>query len=81
MPGGQAWAELTDARRRELIDSRRLAYIAEEPVNWCPGLGTVLANEEVTGDGRSDIGNFPVYRRPMRQWMLRITAMAQRLID
>jgi len=80
VPGGQAWAELTDARRRELIDSRRLAYIAEEPVNWCPGLGTVLANEEVTSDGRSDIGNFPVYRRPMRQWMLRITAMAQRLI-
>ncbi len=46
-----------------------------------PGLGTVLANEEVTADGRSDIGDFPVYRRPMRQWMLRITAMAQRLLD
>jgi leucyl-tRNA synthetase len=81
VPGGRAWPDLTSAQQRELIDARRLAYIADEPVNWCPGLGTVLANEEVTADGRSDIGNFPVYRRPMRQWMLRITAMAQRLID
>ena len=81
VPGGCRWAALTGAERRQLIDARRLAYVAEEPVNWCPGLGTVLANEEVTADGRSDIGNFPVYRRPMRQWMLRITAMAQRLID
>ena len=78
---GRTWASLTSAQQRALIDSRRLAYIAEEPVNWCPALGTVLANEEVTADGRSDIGNFPVYRRPMRQWMLRITAMAQRLAD
>ncbi len=81
VPGGRSWAELTQAERDALIDERRLAYIAEEPVNWCPGLGTVLANEEVTTDGRSDIGDFPVYRRPMRQWMLRITAMAQRLLD
>jgi len=81
VPGSGDWAQLTDAERRQLLDARRLAYIAEEPVNWCPGLGTVLANEEVTADGRSNIGNFPVYRRPMRQWMLRITAMAQRLID
>jgi leucyl-tRNA synthetase len=80
-PANRGWAQLTDAERRQLLDARRLAYMAEEPVNWCPGLGTVLANEEVTADGRSDIGNFPVYRRPMRQWMLRITAMAQRLID
>ncbi len=79
--GERIWAALTSAQQRELIDARRLAFIAEEAVNWCPGLGTVLANEEVTTDGRSDIGNFPVYRRPMRQWMLRITAMAQRLID
>jgi leucyl-tRNA synthetase len=79
--GERSWAALTSAEQHELIDARRLAYIADEPVNWCPGLGTVLANEEVTADGRSDIGNFPVYRRPMRQWMLRITAMAQRLID
>src|SRR5271165_1776661 len=79
--GDRDWAALTTAEQRQLIDAHRLAYIADEPVNWCPGLGTVLANEEVTADGRSDIGNFPVYRRPMRQWMLRITAMAQRLID
>ena len=51
------------------------------PVNWCPGLGTVLANEEVTREGRSDRGDFPVYRRPLRQWMLRITAYAERLLD
>ena len=80
-PDGRAWAALSAVEQRELIDARRLAYVAEEPVNWCPGLGTVLANEEVTADGRSDIGNFPVYRRPMRQWMMRITAMAQRLAD
>ncbi len=81
VPDGRQWAELTRAERSQLIDERRLAYIAEEPVNWCPGLGTVLANEEVTNEGRSDIGNFPVYRRPLRQWMMRITAMAQRLAD
>src|SRR5207342_2522033 len=48
---------------------------------WCPGLGTVVANEEVTADGRSDRGNFPVFKRNMRQWMMRITAYADRLID
>ena len=81
VPGGRTWDELTPLERRRVIDAHRLAYLAEEPVNWCPGLGTVLANEEVTADGRSDVGNHPVYRRPMRQWMLRITAFAQRLID
>ncbi len=81
VPDGRPWAELTRTERHQLIDERRLAYIAEELVNWCPGLGTVLANEEVTNEGRSDIGDFPVYRRPLRQWMLRITAMAQRLAD
>ncbi len=78
-PDGRPWAELTGAQRRAAVDSRRLAYLSDEPVNWCPGLGTVLANEEVTADGRSDVGNYPVYRRPMRQWMLRITAYAGRL--
>ena len=58
----------------------RLAYVSEAPVNWCPELGTVLANEEVI-DGKSEVGGHPVERRPMRQWMLRITAFAQRLID
>ncbi|MGZ5503344.1 MAG: leucine--tRNA ligase [Chthoniobacterales bacterium] len=61
-------------------DFVRLAYVAEVPVNWCPDLGTVLANEEVI-DGKSEVGGFPVVRRPMRQWMLRITAYAERLAD
>ncbi len=61
-------------------DSVRLAYVADVAVNWCPELGTVLANEEVV-DGKSEVGGFPVVRRPMRQWMLRITAYAERLID
>src|SRR5260370_213188 len=59
---------------------RGLAYQDEIPVNWCPGLGTVLANEEVH-DGKSEVGGFPVERRPMRQWMLRITAYAYRLAN
>ncbi len=80
-PDGRAWAELSSVEQRQLVDDHRLAYVAEAPVNWCPGLGTVLANEEVTGDGRSDRGNFPVFRRNMRQWMMRITAYADRLID
>jgi leucyl-tRNA synthetase len=66
--------------RREYLDQHRLAYVAEAPVNWCPQLGTVLANEEVV-DGKSEVGGFPVVRRPMRQWMLRITAYADRLQD
>ncbi len=61
-------------------DAHRLAYLLEAPVNWCPALGTVLANEEVTNDGRSERGNHPVYRRPMKQWMLRITEYAERLL-
>jgi leucyl-tRNA synthetase len=79
-PGGLPWAELDEVTRRRVVDARRLAYISEELVNWCPGLGTVLADEEVTADGRSDVGNYPVYRRPLRQWMLRITAYAERLL-
>jgi len=66
--------------RGEDPDSVRLAYVAEVAVNWCPELGTVLANEEVI-DGKSEVGGFPVVRRPMRQWMLRITAFADRLLD
>jgi leucyl-tRNA synthetase len=68
-----------DAARREYRDSKRLAYVSEAPVNWCPELGTVLANEEVI-DGKSEVGGFPVIRRPMRQWMLRITAYAEKLL-
>jgi leucyl-tRNA synthetase len=80
-PGGQPWARLDETARRRVVDGWRLAYISEGMVNWSPGLGTVLANEEVTADGRSEVGNFPVYRRPLRQWMLRITAYAERLLD
>ena len=61
-------------------DEVRLAYVADVPVNWCPELGTVLANEEVV-DGKSEVGGFPVVRRPMRQWTLRITAYAERLLN
>jgi leucyl-tRNA synthetase len=64
---------------RKLFE-RGLAYQAEVPVNWCPALGTVLANEEVR-DGKSDIGGHPVVRLPLKQWMLRITAYADRLIE
>lgn len=59
---------------------RGLAYVAEVPVNWCPALGTVLANEEVI-DGRSERGNHPVIRKPMRQWVLKITEYAERLLQ
>ena len=78
-PDGRPYADLPEGERRALIDSHRLAYISEAPVNWCPGLGTVLANEEVTADGRSERGNYPVFRRNLKQWMMRITAYADRL--
>jgi leucyl-tRNA synthetase len=64
-----------------LIDKNRLAQLREVEVNWCPMLGTVLANEEVTTDGRSERGDYPVYRRPLRQWTLRITNYADRLAE
>ncbi len=70
---------LNDEQRREYIDDHRLAYESEAPVNWCPELGTVLANEEVIG-GLSERGSHPVVRRPMRQWMLRITEYCDRLL-
>jgi len=79
-PGGRPWSELDEIDRRRVVDAHRLAYLHEAPVNWCPGLGTVLANEEVTADGRSERGNFPVFRRPLKQWMMRITAYADRLL-
>ena len=80
-PGGRAWLDVPAAERNEIIDGHRLAYVSNAPVNWCPGLGTVVANEEVTAEGRSDRGNFPVFKRNMRQWMMRITTYADRLID
>jgi leucyl-tRNA synthetase len=74
------WRELTEAEQRDVLDGQRLAYMDEIPVNWCPQLGTVLANEEVI-DGKSEVGGFPVVKQPMRQWVLRITAYADRLLD
>ncbi|MBB5958670.1 leucyl-tRNA synthetase [Saccharothrix tamanrassetensis] len=80
-PDGRAWGGLSRAEQQKVLGRYRLAYLSEAPVNWCPGLGTVLANEEVTADGRSERGNFPVFRRSLRQWMMRITAYSDRLID
>ena len=84
LPGehaGKSWADLSQAERNEILDDHRLVYLSDSLVNWCPGLGTVLANEEVTADGRSDRGNFPVFRKHLRQWMMRITAYSDRLLD
>jgi leucyl-tRNA synthetase len=69
-----------EAAVRAYQDGKRLAYQAEVPVNWCPALGTVLANEEVV-DGKSERGGHPVVRMPLRQWLLRITAYADRLLE
>ncbi|WP_406813375.1 leucine--tRNA ligase [Mycobacterium sp. M23085] len=78
---GRDWAALSAGERADVIDGYRLVYRADSMVNWCPGLGTVLANEEVTADGRSDRGNFPVFRKRLRQWMMRITAYSDRLLE
>ena len=80
-PDGRAWSALSAGERHDIVDNHRLAYLSNAPVNWCPGLGTILANEEVTAEGRSDIGNYPVFKRNMRQWMMRITSYADRLLD
>ena len=80
-PDGRPWESLSVSERAEVVDSHRLAYVSSAPVNWCPGLGTVLANEEVTAEGRSERGNFPVFKRNLRQWMMRITAYADRLAE
>ena len=80
-PDGRAWSTLSAGERHDIVDNHRLAYLSNAPVNWCPGLGTILANEEVTAEGRSDIGNYPVFKRNMRQWMMRITSYADRLLD
>lgn len=78
---GRDFRELTTAEKHAAIDEFRLVYLADSMVNWCPGLGTVLANEEVTADGRSERGNYPVFRKRLRQWMMRITAYSDRLLD
>ncbi|WCZ39932.1 leucine--tRNA ligase [Corynebacterium jeddahense] len=78
---GRDFRELTTEEQHKAIDEFRLVYLSESMVNWCPGLGTVLANEEVTADGRSERGNFPVFRKRLKQWMMRITAYSDRLLD
>jgi leucyl-tRNA synthetase len=74
------WSDLDATTRRRVIDSWRLAYAAEQVVNWCPKLGTALSNEEVI-DGKSERGSYPVFRKPLKQWMFRITAYAERLVE
>jgi len=78
--GVRLWDELDEDARRDFIDGQRLAYVGEPVVNWCPKLGTVLANEEVI-DGRSERGGHPVFRKPLKQWLFRITAYADRLLE
>jgi leucyl-tRNA synthetase len=78
--GRQDACPTTESARRSYRDSKRLAFVSEQPVWWCEQLGTVLANEEVV-DGKSEVGGFPVVRKPMRQWMLRITAFAEKLLN
>jgi leucyl-tRNA synthetase len=73
------WKTMSAPQRRIFIDNQRLAYIGEQVVNWCPKLGTALANEEVI-DGKSERGGYPVFRKPLKQWMFRITAYAERLL-
>ncbi len=80
LPDGRSWGALSPTERRAVLNDHRLAYLGEAPVNWCPGLGTVLANEEITAEGRSERGNHPVFRRPLKQWMMRITAYSDRLL-
>ena len=80
-PDGRTWSSLSPAERSKVLDGYRLAYMSESPVNWAPGLGTVLANEEVTAEGRSERGNFPVFKRSLKQWNMRITAYSDRLIS
>lgn len=80
VPGNKKWNELSIASQQEFLQDYRLAFLSETTVNWCPALGTVLANEEVK-DGVSERGGYPVERKLMKQWSLRITAYAQRLLD
>ncbi|GAB3593947.1 Leucine--tRNA ligase [Corynebacterium faecale] len=78
---GSDYSALSAVAKQQAVDEFRLVYRSNSTVNWCPGLGTVLANEEVTADGRSERGNFPVFRKNLSQWMMRITAYSDRLID
>lgn len=75
-----AWSSVDAKTQRRIVDSYRLAYVGVQTVNWCPKLGTALANEEVI-DGKSERGGFAVFRKPLKQWMFRITSYADRLLD
>ena len=74
------WAGFSEKKKQEVLMNYRIAYLAETMVNWCPALGTVLANDEVV-NGVSERGGYPVEQRKMRQWCLRVSAYAQRLLD
>ena len=78
---GAQWSALSEGQKAEVLNNYRIAYQKEVTVNWCPALGTVLANEEVTNEGRSEIGDFPVHQRALAQWMMRITDYADRLLE
>lgn len=79
--GDRYWSDLNRIERQTILNNYRLAYQQDMMVNWCPKLGTVLANEEVTNEGRSERGDYPVYRRPLKQWVMRITAYGDRLLE
>jgi len=79
-PTKPAWNSMTEKEKSDVLMDHRLAYLSETYVNWCPALGTVLANDEVK-DGVSERGGYPVVRKKMKQWSLRITSYAQRLLD
>jgi len=78
---GARWETLIEAQKQTVLNNYRLAYEKEVVVNWCPALGTVLANEEVTSEGKSERGDHPVFKRPLRQWIMRITDYADRLLE
>lgn len=74
------WISMSEKEQQETLMNYRIAYLGETMVNWCPGLGTVLANDEVV-DGVSERGGYPVVQKKMKQWCLRVSAYAQRLLD
>lgn len=74
------WISMSEREQQEILMNYRIAYLGETMVNWCPGLGTVLANDEVV-DGVSERGGYPVVQKKMKQWCLRVSAYAQRLLD
>jgi leucyl-tRNA synthetase len=76
----EQWNAMTEAEKQKLLLKYRLTYLADTQVNWCPALGTVLANDEVI-NGRSERGNHPVFQKKMKQWMMRISAYADRLLE